>query len=97
MALRCRQIHGGNTSECTVFYNQFIKEFNVIKTCNGNAYPECLPDYKGIDQINQANYTTDPSDPNYVENYGELVTSGGCGGLKKEILITARLLLPMTV
>ena len=76
----------GDTSECTVFYNQFIKEFNVIKTCNGNAYPECLPDYKGIDQINQSNYTTDPSDPNYVENYGELVTSGGCGGLKKRYI-----------
>ena len=73
----------GDTSECSVFYNQFIKEFNVIKTCNGNAYPGCLPDYKGIDQLNQSNYTTDPSDPNYVENYGELVTVGGCGALKK--------------
>ena len=61
----------GDTSECSVFYNQFIKEFNVIKTCNGNAYPGCLPDYKGIDQLNQSNYTTDPSDPNYVENYGD--------------------------
>ncbi len=77
----------GNTSGCTEFYNQFIKEFNVIKTCSSNAYPDCIPDYKGIDEIRQADYDTDPSDPNYIPNYGEQATaSGGCNYLRKNTI-----------
>ena len=76
--------YNGPRENCSDLGNAVIKNLSIVKTCNGNAYPDCLPDYKGIDQLNQSNYTTDPDDPNYIENYGELVTVGGCSTLKKK-------------
>ena len=37
--------------ECNVLKTLFLKNLNVIATCENNAYPTCIPKYKGFDTM----------------------------------------------
>lgn len=37
--------------ECNVLKTLFLKNLNVIATCEDNAYPTCIPKYKGFDTM----------------------------------------------
>ncbi|MDR1327168.1 MAG: type II secretion system GspH family protein [Heliobacteriaceae bacterium] len=72
----------GSTSECTsVFWPQFLKELKIVKTCNSAA--DCIPNYKGIDEILDGDYEGP------VVDYGKKrIVTGGCTHLKKANLNT---------
>lgn len=62
------------STDCGKLYNSFKTSLNVIKDCPSNAFSNgCIPEYKGVDTIQQAN---DPSaDVTFV--------SSNCGGFVK--------------
>lgn len=75
----------GDTSECNIFWPQFKKSLSVVKDCNKNALSNgCIPNYKGIDQVNQESYNKKPGEEGYIDNYGELLAVGSCGTYKKK-------------
>ena len=42
--------YGGRFDECGIFMSHLEKNLNILKKCNGNAYPnKCIPKYKGLD------------------------------------------------
>lgn len=43
--------YNGPRENCSDLGNAVIKNLSIVKTCNGNAYPGCIPDYDGNDTI----------------------------------------------
>ena len=41
----------GNITECAIFRSIVLKNLKVIQTCQKNAYPNCIPKYKGFDTM----------------------------------------------
>ena len=46
--------YNGRMGECTEFWKQFEKSVKILKICENKAYPECIPEYNGIDSIKKA-------------------------------------------
>ena len=46
--------YNGPRENCSDLGNAVIKNLSIVKTCNGNAYPGCIPDYDGNDTIKKA-------------------------------------------
>lgn len=47
---------GAITTECKTFGEIFVKNLNIIQTCEGNAYPKgCIPKYKGFENVAMEN------------------------------------------
>ena len=44
-------------SECEPFSKVFLKNLNIVAKCEKNAYPSCIPKYKGFDTIAKDNNT----------------------------------------
>ena len=63
----------GHFEDCTIFKNAIVKNLNIIKKCNGNAYPACIPEYKGNDTLKKLE-NEDMSD------YDIGVATSGCAG-----------------
>lgn len=42
---------GGIRTECLILSQTLMKNLNIIAHCKNNAYPTCIPKYKGFDTI----------------------------------------------
>lgn len=70
----------GHFEECTLFKDVIIKNLNVVKACQGKAYPDCIPEYEGKDTLKK----TENED---LSDYDINVAISGCSGWKKSNLL----------
>lgn len=47
---------GGLRKECLLLSQVLTKNLNIITRCSNNAYPTCIPKYKGYDTIKKENH-----------------------------------------
>ena len=72
--------YNGRFGECDTFWKQFEKSVKVVKICENKAYPDCIPEYGGIDTVRKAeNESMSDVDINQA-------TSGASWWRKNEIL-----------
>ena len=63
---------------CKDFYNSFFENLKVDKYCSEKAYENgCIPDYDGLDTINEKAYQDLPAPEGY-NSYGEYITKMSC-------------------
>ena len=63
---------------CKDFYNSFFENLKVNKYCSKKAYENgCIPDYDGLDTINEKAYQDLPAPEGY-NSYGEYITKMSC-------------------
>lgn len=68
--------YNGPRENCTEFANAILSNLKIIKTCAGNAYPDCIPEYAGNDTIKKAN--NDDLDDIAIKK-----ATTGCAGWRK--------------
>lgn len=76
--------YNGKFSECTVLKAAILKNLNVIKTCENQAYSKgCIPEYEGMDTVMKAN---DDS----LSDYDINSKTAGCAGYNKQSILNSR-------
>lgn len=74
--------YNGNFADCVDLYNFFLKNMNVIKVCNNNAYRNgCIPEYGGNDT---AYNTKNPDKSDYEVNQA----LAGCNGWNQNKILS---------
>lgn len=69
--------------ECNVLKTLLLKNLNVIATCENNAYPTCIPKYKGFDTMAIEN------NPDLSEEEALKIVQGQSGFKQNNILYKA--------
>ena len=73
----------GNFTECKVLRDAVLENMKIIKTCKNNAYKNgCIPAYKGIDTVMQANRPED----NQMSDDEAASKSRGCGNFREKAI-----------
>ena len=76
--------YNGNMTECKVLLDNILSNVEVISKCEGNAYQKgCIPEYEGIDTVQQINNPDLTDDEAYVK-------SAGCGDFRKNAILNDR-------
>ena len=74
--------YNGPRENCSDLGNAVIKNLNIVKTCNGNAYPGCIPDYAGNDTIKKSNNDT-------MNDYDINKATSGCASWRKSNILNS--------
>ena len=74
--------YNGPRENCSDLGNAVIKNLNIVKTCNGNAYPGCIPDYAGNDTIKKSNNDT-------MNDYDINKATSGCPSWRKSNILNS--------
>ena len=71
-------------TECKVLLNNILSNVEIVAKCEGNAYQKgCIPEYEGIDTVQQINNPDLTDDEVYA-------TSAGCGSFRKNAILNDR-------
>jgi type II secretory pathway pseudopilin PulG len=74
--------YNGNFADCEKLYKSFLKNLNISKICENNAYSNgCIPKYDGVDTVYQKNHTS-------VSDYDVAQITSGCAGFNKSNILT---------
>lgn len=73
--------YNGRFGDCTVLKNELVKNLNIIKECNGNAYPSCIPEYEGNDTLIK-------SENENLSDSEIIAVTSGCKGWRKNDLLS---------
>lgn len=75
--------YNGDFTECRVFLNSILDNLKIIKKCEKNAYKNgCIPAYKGMDTVMQANSPED----NEMSDDEAASKSSGCSNFREKAI-----------
>lgn len=73
--------YNGVDDECNLLFSSFLKNMNVVKYCESNAYQNgCIPEYEGIDTAYKKMHNSSDYEANQAVS--------GCPGFYKENIKT---------
>lgn len=76
--------YSGNMKECKMLLDNILSNVEVISKCEGNAYQKgCIPEYEGIDTVQQINNPDLTDDAAYA-------ASSGCANFRKNAILNDR-------
>lgn len=76
--------YNGRFSDCKEIYDFFLKDMNVIKKCDQNAYRNgCIPKYQGVDTL----YKNQNEDS---EDYDANKATAGISGLRQQNILNGK-------
>ena len=77
--------YNGKFTECTTFIPEILSKFQVVSTCEGEAFDKgCIPEYEGFDTVKQANSDHEMSDEEAES------ASKECGNFRKNAILNDR-------
>jgi prepilin-type N-terminal cleavage/methylation domain-containing protein len=74
--------YNGNFADCEKLYKFFLKNLNISKICENNAYSNgCIPKYDGNDTVYKRNNTG-------VSDYDATKAIAGCANFSQSVILT---------